>query len=110
MFGDDIDGMVWFEDDTGGVPTPGPSPGDLMIFSLTPGSPTLAQLGYVPGTGGADLFFVRPGGAVGLFAPAGALGLLPTDDIDGLDVVPEPGVLALFCLCTLSMMLRRRRS
>jgi hypothetical protein len=56
------------------------------------------------------LFFVRPGGAVGLFAPAGALGLLPTDDIDGLDVVPEPGVLALFCLCTLSMMLRRRRS
>jgi hypothetical protein len=110
MFGDDIDGMVWFEDDTGGVPTPGPSPGDLMIFSLTPGSPTLAQLGYVPGTGGADLFFVRPGGAVGLFAPAGALGLLPTDDIDGLDVVPEPRVLALFCLCTLSMMLRRRRS
>lgn len=107
--GDDIDAMVWFEDDTGGVPTPGPTPGDMMIFSLVPGSPTLAAFGHAFGAGGADLFVTKPGGAVALFAPAAALGLLPTDDIDALDVVPEPRVLALFSLATLSLMLRRRR-
>jgi hypothetical protein len=107
--GDDIDGLVWFEDDTGGVPTPGPTPGDMMIFSLAPGSATLGALGYAPGTGGADLFVTKPGGIVTLFAPASALGLLPSDNIDGLDVVPEPRALALFSLAGLAVILRRRR-
>lgn len=108
--GDDIDALVWFEDDVGGMGSPGPTPDDVAIFSLTPGSPTLAALGYLPGTGGADLFITKPGGAVSVFAPAGALGLLPDDDINALDVVPEPNVLALIGLGAIASTLRRRRA
>lgn len=99
--GDDIDALVYIED---GVP--GPSPGDTILFSLTPGSATLALLGASP----ADVLAASPGGVPGVFAPAGALALLTTDNIDALDVVPEPSQTLLFGTALLGLALRRRRA
>jgi hypothetical protein len=81
--GDDIDALEIIEDGVAGF-----GAGDTVFFSLTPGSPTLVGLGASP----ADLLAV--GGIFGLapivFAPAGTLGLLPTDNIDALDFAPIP--------------------
>jgi hypothetical protein len=106
MPGDDIDAMVYVENGTGVA-----DPGDTVFFSLTPGSPTLAALGYAPGTGGADVFTTSPGAPLPtLFAPAAALGLLATDDIDALDIVPEASHLMLLGLTALGWTIRRRRA
>ena len=83
------------------------TPGDFVLFSLAAGSPSLFGLGYGPD----DIIFVSPGGAPGLFAPGGALGLAPGDDLNALDLipVPEPSSSALLGLGGLALMLRRRR-
>jgi hypothetical protein len=61
---------------------------DYAIFSLAPGSPTLVQMGFSP----ADVLATAFTGAVPkLYVPAAQLGLLPTDNIDGLDVEPFAG-------------------
>lgn len=52
-----------------------------VYFSLRPGSPTLAALAASP----ADILVSFPGAAGPVVAiPAGAIGLLPSDNVDGL--------------------------
>ena len=68
--------------------------GDLY-FSLAPGSPSLAPGSPIAGCGGgcspADVFIAIGGvGPSGIFAPAGALGLLPTDNLNALAFDPPP--------------------
>ena len=54
----------------------------VALFSLAPGSPSLAGCGYSP----ADVL-VRPGAPCNAPAlPAGALGLIPPDNVDALSV------------------------
>jgi hypothetical protein len=98
--GDDIDALAIIEDGSGG-----PSPADVIYFSLTPGSPTLAGLGASP----ADILVTSVGGAPGVAFPAGAIGLLPSDDVDALDlfVIPEPAASAVMCLAA-TFVCRRR--
>ena len=76
---------------------------DEALFSIDPASPSIAALGASPG----DVYytdFFRPwdpttdwklGGS--LFASAGAIGLLPSDNLNALDIftVPEPVSIAL---------------
>ncbi len=59
-----------------------PSPGDHAIFSLAPGSPALLANGW----SAADVLATGFSGTSVLYLPALALGMLPTDNIDGLDV------------------------
>jgi len=85
-------------------------PGDFVAFSLTPGSLTLALLGYAPGTGGGDLFVPDTAADADLlpdlFLPGAVFGLLPTDNLDAIDVVPEPSAAA-FVLVGFAMLGRR---
>ncbi len=83
--GDDVDALCWFDVTPNGVPDvpigglgPG-SLGDIYIYSITPASPSTAT--FSP----ADLIRVggSPYGPV-VIAPAATLGLLPTDNVDGL--------------------------
>lgn len=102
LLGDDIDALVYFEDGLGG-----PSPGDIILFSLAPGSPTLAALG---GASPADILVTSPFmPAPGLFLLSGALGLTPVDNLDALDVIPEPDCVIFATLAGLGFVLRRRR-
>jgi hypothetical protein len=55
------------------------------IFSLAPGSPTLALLGASP----ADILDSVVPGPPTVLVSAATLGLLPTDDIDALDIVND---------------------
>ncbi|MFP5288165.1 MAG: hypothetical protein ACLGI9_20690, partial [Thermoanaerobaculia bacterium] len=57
---------------------------DMALFSLAPGSPTLGMIGASP----ADIFVTNFTGMFCLFTPANQLGLLATDNVDGLDVQP----------------------
>ncbi len=70
--GDAIDALCLREDGDGRY-----GPGDRVVFSLAPGSPTLARLGASP----ADLLVP---GVPSVVVSARALGLAPTDDVDGL--------------------------
>ena len=98
---DDMDALVYFEDGT-----PGPTPGDAVLFSLAAGSPTLGLLGASP----ADILITGPGFLPGIFAPAGAIGLLPTDELNALDfIIPEPGTSAMLILALFGTIRRRRR-
>lgn len=79
MAGDDIDALaIW---DRGALNAPNPGI-DFALFSLAPGSPSLG--GFSP----AAIFVTDFAGAFCLFTPANQLGLLPTDNVDGLDVMP----------------------
>lgn len=85
---DDIDGLVVYDfvDDKGNLGTW--SDGDVMLFSLAPGSPSLAALGLSPAT-----IFQRDGSQLGAIDVADAiaspaeLGLAQFDNIDALDVI-----------------------
>ncbi len=64
---------------------------DYTIYSLAPGSPALAPGSPIPacfaaGCSPADIFVTDFSGASKLFLPAAAIGMLPTDNIDALDV------------------------
>ncbi len=76
-----------------------------IYFSLVPGSPSLAGI-YSP----ADIL-VSDGysGFFFLDTPAGALGLLPSDNLDALATVPEPGTALLLSL-GLGLFAARRRT
>jgi hypothetical protein len=101
LAGDDIDAMVYFEDGLAG-----PSPNDLILFSLTPASPSLALLG----ANAADILSTSPNGVPGIFMPALQLGLVPGhDNLDALDVIPEPNVWLMLGSTLLGVTLRRRR-
>ena len=66
-----------------------------FYYSLAPGSPSLAPGSPIAGCGAgcspADIFSVQFGaGPAALFAPASALGLRATDDVDALALGPAP--------------------
>ncbi|MEA2561144.1 MAG: hypothetical protein QOH06_2648 [Acidobacteriota bacterium] len=78
---DNVDSLVMWDRVNIGVADAGV---DFALFSLAPGSPTLAAIGGSP----ADIFVTNFAGGFCLFAPAGALGLIGADNVDGLDVMP----------------------
>lgn len=86
---DDIDGLAVWDQQARGSLDPG---ADVVIFSLRPGSPSLAGPDGIVGTAddfsAADVFVSGFTGFFRLYVTAGALGLLRTDDIDALDVEP----------------------
>jgi hypothetical protein len=90
MSADDIDAVVVFEDGTAGFS----ATGDTVFFSLAPGSPSLATYGASP----ADILVAgaAAGGGTAIFATAASLGLSASDNLDALDLVPEPGALVLW--------------
>jgi hypothetical protein len=96
---DDLDALALLDLNQDGTA----SVGDMGLFSLAPGSPTLAALGASP----ADLFFTSFNGASAVRYQAVSLGLLPEDNIDALEVqIPEPATIALLALGAIA--LRRR--
>lgn len=85
---DDIDAMIVFNGDGDILFTPG----DQVMFSLTPGSPSLTTyLGSGVDAGGAYVFMVTHGEDPVVIATAEDLGLgLPDDNVDALDYVICP--------------------
>lgn len=89
--GDDIDALALSDVPPFGVLNPGR---DEALFSLHPGSPSV-RFGpdALPGTGdevsAADVFYTNFTGTHPLYAASGALGLLPTDNVDALDIWPR---------------------
>ena len=79
LAGDEIDALVMWDRGAIGAPDPGL---DLALFSLAPGSPSLG------GSSPAAIFVTDFNFAFCLFVPANQLGLVGTDNVDGLDVVP----------------------
>ncbi len=77
--GDDIDGLVVWERGAVGVSTAGV---DLVLFSLTPGSPSLGA------ASAATLFVSDLTGAFCPFVLANTLGLRGVDNVDGIDILP----------------------
>ncbi|MBX3394745.1 MAG: S8 family serine peptidase [Phycisphaerae bacterium] len=90
--GDDLDGLVLLDN---GGPNGIMQPNfDIALFTLAPGSPSLAGLNpnmpfgaaiYSPG----DVFMTSFNGVILMYAPAGAMGLQPTDNVDALDIGGE---------------------
>jgi hypothetical protein len=85
---DDIDALQGSE---GNIPLGILDP--VFYFSLAPGSPSLGSE-FSP----ADIFLSSADGSFLLYASAEHLGLLPTDNIDALLMVPEAGSGLLACL------------
>jgi len=77
--GDDLDGLCLREDGDGVF-----GAGDRLVFSLAPGSPTLALIDAGPG----DL--LEPGRPPRPLVRAGALGLLAGDDVDAVTCAALP--------------------
>ncbi len=103
---DDIDALVVFEHSG----APGVFDGaDYILFSLTPGS---ASLGIGSGTAyagfGAEDILVATVGGGGLHLPGAALGLAPGDNLDALDVIPEPNVVLLIFAGGAGLYIRKR--
>jgi hypothetical protein len=88
---------------------------DETLFSLAPGSITLAGLDGTFGTlddlSAADIFYSNFDGLFSVFASHLQLGLLFEDNVDALDIrgVPEPSSLALVAISFLFIGGRRRR-
>ena len=84
--GNDIDALVMWDRGAIGVMNPGM---DIAVFSLTPGSPAMAGADGVLGTADdfspGDLFVTSFNGFFCLYTRPGQLGMLATDNIDGLD-------------------------
>ena len=89
---DDIDALHLVTDGAGGG----------VLFSLAPGSASLAQYGL----SAADIFFTDTNGTFTTYLTAADIGLLPEDNVDAL---PEPATLTLFALGGLATLRRRRR-
>ncbi|MFP5288164.1 MAG: hypothetical protein ACLGI9_20685 [Thermoanaerobaculia bacterium] len=79
--GDDIDSLVIWDRGVLGVADAGV---DFVLFSLAPGSPTLALFGLSP----AMIFVSHFSGNFCPFVGPGQLGLVMADNVDGLDVMP----------------------
>lgn len=113
---DVIDGLAVYDTNNNGVMDVGT---DVAVMSLRNGSPTLAANGWT----GGDVFVTNFNGSSTLYASHADMGLLATDEIDGLDVdyrdgaplayglivsaVPEPTTLAL--LAGIGVLALRRR-
>jgi hypothetical protein len=82
---DDIDALVVFDTNADGVF----NGADQVLFSLAPGSPSLATITGASAIGAAaDVFSVSSGQAPRLFASASSLGLgAEFDNIDGLEIL-----------------------
>lgn len=91
--GDDIDALVVFDDGDGVYNNQ-----DYILFSIT--TPGLA----------ADVFRsdASAPGINGLFITAGQLGLQPSDNLDALDVIPEPNVIIMVLLSGGGLLFIRR--
>ena len=95
---DDLDALVLFDFDNDGLVNPGT---DRALFSLSTFSPsafTYTGLSYNPGV----LQHLSPADVLwtdftnwGLWASANELGLYEDDELNALDTIPEPGLLAL---------------
>jgi len=122
---DSIDALVVFDGGRLGGPVnngPGAEPGiDYALFSLAPGSASLAPGALVPpGLSASDVFFTDFSGAFGVYAFPGDLGLLPgapgfpfqnQSNIDALEIrVPEPTALGLMFVACIGILVRRGRS
>ena len=99
---DDIDALSIIEDGVSGF-----TAGDVVYFSLTPGSPTLGALGATPGSILVTTTAATPAIAVG----PGAIGLAAGDDLDALYVyaIPEPTSIGLLVMGYCLIGLRTRR-
>lgn len=75
--GDNVDALAVWDVNGNGKAEPGM---DYAIFSLDPASPSLA------GRSPADIFVTDFTGAFCLFLPTGAFGMVPRDNVDGVDV------------------------
>lgn len=81
---DDIDAIIVFDFEANDVF----NGADRILFSLTPGSPSLATIPGVTISGAADVFIAAPGQPPALFAPAASLGLASlADDVDALEIL-----------------------
>jgi len=78
---DDIDSLVVWDRGILGAVDPGV---DYVLFSLAPGSPTLGMFGLSP----AMIFVSHFSATFCPFVAAFDLGLVPADNVDGLDVLP----------------------
>lgn len=121
---DVIDGLVLSDVTPGGVtsiPNGVMDPGeDEVLFSLAPGSPSLLGLDGAPGQGGvdddgvngiddvgetglgddlspADTFSSTFNGTHSIFVSHDRLGLLPTDNVDALDIGPTVSIVDCNC-------------
>jgi hypothetical protein len=81
VMADEIDSLVMWDRAAIGAADPG---FDFALFSLAPGSATLAMIGASP----ADIFVTDFAGGFCLFTNSGQLGLIAADNVDGLDVLP----------------------
>ncbi len=100
--GDDLDALALRDLDQSGTV----SLGDMAMFSLAPGSPTLVG----SGASSADVFLTTFNGTSAVRYPAASLGLLFEDNVDALEVqIPEPATLGLIGLGGVLVLLKRRR-
>jgi hypothetical protein len=99
---DDLDALALLDLDQSGTV----SVGDMGLFSLAPGSPTLL---VGPGASPADVFLTTFNGTSAVRYTAASLGLLFEDNVDALEVqIPEPATMALLALGGLAMLRRKR--
>ena len=86
---DDIDALILQDLGIPGVF----DPADFVAFSLTPASATLGAFGAGYAPGGGDLLVPDgpdPGPFPDIFMPAAAFGLAPGDNLDAIEVAPNP--------------------
>ena len=99
---DDLDALVLRDLDQSGTV----SLGDMALFSLAPGSPTLVGLG----ASSADVFLTTFNATSAVRYQAASLGLLLEDNVDALEVqIPEPASLVLIGVGSVLALLKRRR-
>ena len=103
---DDIDGGPYW-----GSGSQGAEPGiDYALFSLSHGSASLNMYQLSE----ADIFLTNFTGSFALYASAADLGLIggpglyPGDNVDALEIIPEPTTIALLGLGGLALMRKRR--
>jgi len=84
---------------------------DTMLFSLAPGSTALAFFDVIlnRNLSAADIFITDFDGTFQLYAAAESMGLLASDNIDGLDVMPIPTPASLVLLALGGALASRRR-
>lgn len=89
---DDIDAMVVMDTNLDGIF----NGSDVVLFSLAPGSPSLATIAAAsPSGAAADVFRADPGLEAAVFVSAAQLGLGdPLDNIDALDITSSSGARA----------------
>lgn len=104
---DDLDALVVFDiSGAAGVF----DAADYILFSLAPGSPSLvggSGTAYA-GLGAEDILTASAGGVMGLHLAGAALGLAPGDNLDALDVIPEPNVILMMLVGGAGLFVRKR--